>query len=129
MDNNIFCLFKLTMTATVSFRDTLTKFDVIDILFFIAISAFEDSLCLVNYIENRLHRFVICNTFGVVTFYDSSKLFWQFNSFFLGYLIIFNDIKHDFWGNNTQSTDFFLRKKRFVILIIPFFPIFFDGRL
>ena len=68
MDNNIFCLFKLTMTAAVSFRDTLTKFDVIDILFFIAISAFENSLCLVNYIENRLNRFVICNTFGVFTF-------------------------------------------------------------
>lgn len=60
---------------------TLYEFNLINILFLVAIMTFNNAIFFIYYMEHGFHRFIICNTLRIIAFDDSLK-FVGCNDFF-----------------------------------------------
>ena len=62
--------------------------------------ALNNTAKLINNSKVRVHRFVVGNTFRIVTLNDSMELVGRFNSLFFYNLIVFYDVEYNLRGDN-----------------------------
>ena len=110
-----------------------TKLYVVNILFFIAVVAFQDSFLLVDDVEDGLHGLVVGDALGVVALHDAAQFVGSLDGFLFHHLVVADDVEHDFGCHNAEPRDFFLGKELVCnlddALASDFLPIFFEGRL
>ena len=74
----------------------------VDILLFVAVVAFQDTLFLVDDMEDGGHGLIIGDTFGVVALDDTLQHVGCLNTFFLYHLIILDDVQYYIGGYYRQ---------------------------
>ena len=82
---------------------SLYKFHLVNILLLVAIVALDNAVFLVYHMEDGLHRFVVCDTLGVVALYYALDNIRSSDWFLLHHLIVADDVKHHVRGNDGET--------------------------
>lgn len=83
----------------------------LDVLLFVAIVAADGAQLLVHHTEDGLHGLVVSNAFGVVAAYYAFQYIGCLHGLLLRYLIVPDDAKNHFRGNNGQTGNLFIGKE------------------
>lgn len=75
----------------------LHEFHVAYILLLVAVVASDGAVCLVDYVEDGLHRFVVSDALWVVAFHDSADLVGCGYCFLLHHLVVADYVEHNVW--------------------------------
>ena len=113
------------MRAGGSLAHPLAECYFVDVLLLVAVTAFENAMNFIHYIENSLHGFVVGNAFGIVAFNNAAQFVRSFHRLLLHYLKITYHTQYDFWGHHRQTVDFFVSEqlvRDFDDTLAPAFP-------
>ena len=69
------------------------QFDIVLLLFFLAIVAFQQSFFFVSHVEPGLHRFVVGDTFRIVALHDTFQFIGHDNLLLFHHLVIADDVQ------------------------------------
>ena len=83
--------------------ERLHQFYLVHYLFLIAVMTFQNPMCLVNDMEDRIHRFVVGDALGIVAFYNAPKLVRCHHLLLLYHFIVINDVQHHVRCHDRQT--------------------------